>query len=471
VSANRDWPRDPWPANARLEHSFPDGAASAVHDTQLRENLGRATSTIRAKRQALVAERDDWDDLRQQAKEIKDYALATLAGQLESLEAAVTRAGGVVHWARDAGEANAIVADVARDAGCAEIVKVKSLTTDEIGLNDALAHVGITALETDLAELICQLDDDWSSHILVPAIHKNRREIRDLFAGTLPGVDPALSDQPEALAAVARTHLREKFRTTRMAVSGANFGCADTGTVCVVESEGNGRMCLTLPDVLVTVMGIDKVVPTWQDLGVMLQLLPTSATGERMNPYTTFWTGVHPGDGPQEFHLILLDNGRSRIHADLEMRQTLRCIRCSACLNTCPVYERTGGHAYGSTYPGPIGAVLTPLLVGKPAASLPFASTLCGACYDVCPVMIEIPDLLVRLRARVVSEAGPSLESASMRGMGWVMRSRRRFIAAQRLRGLARLAAGVPGPGRVWSRDRSLPVMPSHTFRRWWRSR
>jgi L-lactate dehydrogenase complex protein LldF len=230
-------------------------------------------------------------------------------------------------------------------------------------------------------------------------------------------------------------------------------------------------MCLTLPDVLITVMGIEKVLPSWQDMAVMMQLLPTSSTGERMNPYTTVWTGVHPGDGPQEFHLVLLDNGRTRIHADREMRQTLRCIRCSACLNNCPVYERTGGHAYGSTYPGPIGAVLTPQLVGSAASTLPFASTLCGACYDVCPVMIEIPDLLVRLRARAVAGAGPSIESVTMASAGWVLAGSRRYRAAQRLRSLLPLAAWLPGPGRVWARTRDLPRPAKQTVAQWWRSR
>ena len=273
-----------------------------------------------------------------------------------------------MHWARDAAEANAIVASIARAAGATEVVKVKSMATQEIELNEALRLEGIDVWETDLAEMIVQLGHDLPSHILVPAIHRNRTEIRDIFIDEMGRVGrpapPGLSDAPPELAEAARLHLREKFLRARVAVSGANFAVADTGTVVVVESEGNGRMCLTLPEVLITVMGIEKLVPTWADLEVFLQLLPRSSTAERMNPYTSIWTGVTPGDGPRAFHLVLLDNGRTDVLSDATGRQALRCIRCSACLNVCPVYERTGGQAYGSVYPGPIGAILTPQLRG-----------------------------------------------------------------------------------------------------------
>ncbi len=251
-----------------------------------------------------------------------------------------------------------------RATGAREVVKVKSMVTQEIELNEALERAGIAAIETDLAELIVQLGHDKPSHILVPAIHKNRSEIRDIFINEMPGVDSGLSDEPRDLAMAARKHLREKFLTAKVAISGANFAVADSGTLCVVESEGNGRMCLTLPETLISVVGIEKLVPTWADLEVYLQLLPRSSTGERMNPYTSLWTGAHGGDGPTDVHVILLDNGRSAVLADEIGRQTLNCIRCSACLNVCPVYERTGGHAYGSVYPGPIGAILSPLLTG-----------------------------------------------------------------------------------------------------------
>ncbi|HEX3318707.1 MAG TPA: lactate utilization protein B [Solirubrobacteraceae bacterium] len=432
-------------------------------EPQLRRNLDAATRTIRAKRAGVVGEVDDWEALRAAGEAIKRRVMAGLDGELERLEAAVTAAGGRVHWARDAAEANAVIGDLVAGHDAGEVVKVKSLTTDEIGLNDALAARGISAIETDLAELIVQLAGDWSSHILVPAIHRNRSEIRDVLAQGL-GLDD-LGDDPEELTDAARRHLRAAFLRARVGISGANFAVAETGTVGVVESEGNGRMCTTLPPVLITVMGIEKVLPSWRDLEVFLQLLPRSSTGERMNPYTSLWTGVrtaHPPDGPGEFHLVLLDNGRTRVLADEVGRDALHCIRCSACLNVCPVYARVGGHAYQSVYPGPIGAILTPQLHGIPgdADDLPWASTLCGACADVCPVKIDIPRLLIHLRGRV---GGSDL---ALRLMGWAMGGRRRFEAAQ----LGRVPGMRTGLGLgEWTKGRDLPPPPRETFRQWWR--
>jgi L-lactate dehydrogenase complex protein LldF len=347
------------------------------------------------------------------------------------------------------------------------------MATQEIGLNEALRAAGITPVETDLAELIVQLGDDKPSHILVPAIHRNRAEIREIFLRAMPGVDPALTDEPAVLAGAARRYLRETFLRTRVAVSGANFAIAETGTLAVVESEGNARMCLTLPDTLITVMGVEKVVPAWQDLEVFLQLLPRASTGERMNPYTSMWTGVAPGDGPQSFHLVLLDNGRSAVLADEVGRQALHCIRCSACLNVCPVYERTGGHAYGSVYPGPIGAVLSPQLTGiADNASLPYASTLCGACFDACPVKIDIPSILVHLRNEAPH---PLAERAAMAAAAYTMDRPRLYAAAQRAAKLSRIAGrrgrGLPPPLNGWTAGRDLPEPPKETFRDWWAKR
>ncbi|HEY1595908.1 MAG TPA: LutB/LldF family L-lactate oxidation iron-sulfur protein [Thermoleophilaceae bacterium] len=459
-----------------MERGFPSAAREALGDAQLRHNLRHATTTIRAKRAGVVAELPDWEELREAGAALKDEALARLPELLEQLEAAVQGAGGVVHWARDAAEANAIVAGIAKEHGARELIKVKSLATDEIGLNEALAAEGIDAIETDLAELIVQLGNDSQSHILVPAIHKNREEIRELFERTIAD-GKRLDPDPAALTETARGHLRAKFLSAGMAVSGANFGVAETGAVCVVESEGNGRFCTTLPEVLVTVMGIEKVVPSWRDMEVMLQLLPRSSTGERMNPYTSFWTGVTDGDGPREFHLVLLDNGRSSVLADEVGRQTLRCIRCSACLNVCPVYSRTGGHAYDSVYPGPIGAILTPQLHElREGATLPWASSLCGACYEVCPVKIDIPSVLVHLRGRVVREAkggGPGAERATMKLVAQAFGSRRRYEAAQRLARLGNgpLARLPVGPLGRWREARELPHVPPQSFREWWRER
>ena len=455
--------------------SFPTAARRELANPQLRANLRGATDTIRAKRGLVVGELPDWEELREAGRSIKADVLARLDEYLLQFEAAVQAAGGVVHWARDAAEANAVVVDVVRAHGATEVVKVKSLTTDEIELNAALAAAGVHALETDFAELILQLDGDWSSHILVPAIHRNRAEIRELFARTIaPGLT---SDSPADLAEAARVYLRERFLDAHVGVSGANFGVAETGTICVVESEGNGRMCTTLPPVLVTVLGIEKLVPTFADLEVFLQLLPRSATGERMNPYTSLWTGVTAGDGPEELHVVLLDNGRTRVLRDEVGRQALHCIRCSACLNVCPVYSRTGGHAYGSVYPGPIGAILTPQLVGiENAPSLPFASTLCGACYEVCPVKIDIPAVLLHLRAEAVRTSGTRRERAAMRAVAWVFGRSRRLALAQRLgrfaqRPLARhgVVRRLPPPLDAWTRTRDLTALPRESFRAWWR--
>jgi iron-sulfur cluster protein len=456
--------------------SFPDAARRSLADTQLRANLARATTTIRDKRARVVGELPDWEELRAAGAAAKDEALLGLDAQLERLERAVSAAGGQVHWAADGAEACAIVAGIARSHGFSELVKVKSIASDEIKLNEALAQAGVDAVETDLAELIIQLGDDSQSHILVPAIHKNRAEIRDLFRRELDL--PDLPDDPPALTEAARLHLRSLFLKARMGVSGANFAVAETGTVCVVESEGNGRMCTTLPDVLVTLMGVEKVVPAWRDMEVFLQLLPRSSTGERMNPYTSFWTGVREDDGPREFHLVLLDNGRTAALADELGRQALRCIRCSACLNVCPVYARVGGHAYESVYPGPIGAILTPQLQGMDAAgSLPYASSLCGACAEVCPVNIEIPRLLTHLRARERDEAGSlDPELLSMKGLYGVFASRERYERAQRLaraaaRPLARRGriSRAPGPLAGWTSSRDLPAPAKESFRDWWR--
>jgi L-lactate dehydrogenase complex protein LldF len=460
---------------------FPVAARKTLKDTQLRRNLGHATATIRAKRAAVVGELDDWEELRRAGEAIKTATMTRLDEHLEQLERAVTSHGGTVHWARDANEANTIVTRLVQATGEREVVKVKSMATQEIGLNEALADAGITAFETDLAELIVQLGHDKPSHILVPAIHRNRSEIREIFLREMAGVDPELTDDPRRLAMAARSYLRRKFLSAKVGISGANFAVAETGTLVVLESEGNGRMCLTLPETLITVMGIEKLVPTWADLEVFLQLLPRSSTGERMNPYTSTWTGASESDGPRDVHLVLLDNGRTATLADEVGRQVLNCIKCSACLNVCPVYERTGGHAYGSVYPGPIGAVLSPQLTGiEDNASLPYASSLCGACFDACPVRIDIPSVLVHLRALHIEEQKttnrvPTKEAVAMAAASWTMSTPKRFAAAERASRAARLIGGrkgristLPPPMSGWSASRDTPVPPPETFREWW---
>ena len=458
---------------------FPQAAKPALANSQLRRNLRKATTTIQDKRAAVVNELPDWEELRSAGSAIKARVMRHLDEYLLQLEAAVQQAGGQVHWANDAAEANRIITGIVQERGADRVVKVKSMTTDEIHLNKALEEAGIQAIETDLAELIIQLAHEPSSHILVPAIHKNRSEIRDLFRHTIAqGQD--LSDEPKQLAAAARRYLREQFFSAQVAVSGANFAIAQTGTIGVVESEGNGRMCVTLPQTLISVMGIEKVLPTFQDLAVFLQLLPRSSTGERMNPYTSFWTGVTPGDGPQAFHLVLLDNGRSKVLADEVGRQALHCIRCSACLNSCPVYRRTGGHAYGSVYPGPIGAILTPQLIGiEHAKTLPYASSLCGACYEVCPVKINIPEVLLHLRGEVTRKASPlDPEALAMRQLAAIFASPKRYEQAQKLARRGQrffMHQGVidhlPGMLSGWTTARDLMPIPRQSFRDWWRTR
>jgi L-lactate dehydrogenase complex protein LldF len=459
--------------------SFPKAAKDAVHNVTLRANLRHATHTIRDKRAKAVAELDDWALLREAGKQIKDHTLRHLDRYLEQLESAVTAAGGTVHWAADAEEANRIVADLVKATGESEVVKVKSMATQEIGLNEALEAEGISAYETDLAELIVQLGEDRPSHILVPAIHRNRGEIRDIFEQKMeswgrPAPD-GLSDSPAELAEAARLHLREKFLRAKVGISGANFMVAETGTLVVFESEGNGRMCLTLPETLISVVGIEKTVPTWRDLEVFLQTLPRSSTAERMNPYTSMWTGTADADGPRTFHLVLLDNGRTDALADEVGRQALRCIRCSACLNVCPVYERAGGHAYGSVYPGPIGAILSPQLRGIQSeidASLPYASSLCGACYEVCPVAIDIPEVLVHLREKVADQGGKGhrLEKAAIKAAGWILDHPAALAAGEKAASKTRRLHPRKPPGAgAWTADRELPDLPAQSFRDWWK--
>lgn len=473
------------------EIPFPKYAKEELKNEQLRSNLRFVTHAIRNKRARVTAELPDWQELRNTGEGVKNYVLANLPELLEQFERNFTAAGGHVHWARNASEANQIALDLIREQGVDEIIKIKSMATAETGLNEFLEENGINAIETDLAEEIVQLGHDRPSHILVPAIHRNRREIRDIFLREIEGINPDITDEPAELAEASRNRLRNKFLNTTVAVSGTNFGIAETGTLTIVESEGNGRMCLTLPDTLITFMGIEKILPTFQDYEAFLQLLPRSSTGERMNPYTSMWTGITPGDGPQNMHVILIDNGRTAVLADEVGRQALRCIRCSACMNVCPVYERAGGHAYGSTYPGPIGAILSPQLSGIEAAhnnTLPYASSLCGACFEVCPVKINFPEVLVHLRAKDVEskhavrefegnkKAPFSQMDAMMLGAKKLFTSGKMMSVAERGLPMSRLIAGrkhkitaVPGIVGGWTEYRDIPEPPKESFRNWWK--
>ncbi|MDY6050633.1 MAG: lactate utilization protein B [Corynebacterium sp.] len=475
------------PGALRGKRPFPQQARLELTNETQRRNLHKATTTIRSKREQRMSETPDWEDLRNAASAIKLDVGQRLADLLVEFTDQVEAHGGHVHWARDGEEANAIIVDLVNQSGATHVTKVKSMLTQEIGMNEALEEAGISAQETDLAELIVQLGHDTPSHIVVPAIHRGRAEVRDIFIDNMPGADPTLSDNPADLAEAARRFLRNQFMESTCAISGANFGVAETGTVCIVESEGNGRMNLTLPDTLITVMGIEKLVPTFRDLEVFLQLLPRSATGERMNPYTSLFTGVSADDGPGSFHIVLVDNGRTATLSNPIGREALKCIRCASCLNVCPVYERVGGHAYGSTYPGPIGSVLSPQLTGIDSASdpngyLPFASTLCGRCNTVCPVMIPLTDLLVEMRYQKVRSHPALGEKTLMRlaelmwGKPALWKQVTRLVFLGRVLGKVPVSGNgtaitrLPGPLGAWTTTRDVPLPPTQSFRQWWAS-
>ncbi|HXA56289.1 MAG TPA: LutB/LldF family L-lactate oxidation iron-sulfur protein [Candidatus Acidoferrum sp.] len=457
---------------------FESAAKPLLQNTQLRHNVRHATDVIRAKRAAVVDEMPDWEALREAGRRIKEHTLRHLDVYLQQFEEKCTAAGGKVHWARDADEASRITLDIIKSHGEKEVIKVKTMTSDEIRLNRALEAAGITPYETDLAELIVQLGNDLPSHIVAPALHRNRMEVREIFMRKM-GLKE-LGDTPEDLTEQARRYLRERFLSVNVGISGANFAIAETGSICVVESEGNGRMCTSLPRLLISLIGIEKVIPRFNDLEVFLQLLPRSGTGERMNPYNSIWTGVSPGDGPQEFHAVLIDNGRTTVLADAESRETLHCIRCGMCLNICPVYRQTGGHAYGSTYSGPIGAILTPQLQSmQHSRSLPYASSLCGACYEVCPVKINIPEILIHLRAKIVERGeSPFSERVGMKAAGFALSDGRRLAFAESFGRFAQWfferdgkLHNLPGILAGWTEYRDMPALPKESFRDWWAKR
>jgi len=444
----------------------------------------QATARFLEHRQARVDEMPQWEDLRQAASDLRLHTLLHLDTYLEKLESRVSAAGGVVHWARDAAEACEIVLEIARAHKVRRAVKVKSMATEEIGLNQALAAAGIQALETDLGEFIIQLAGTGPSHIVAPAVHLTKEEIAALFSEKLGVQAPA---DPVQLTEIAHAALREKFLEADMGISGGNFLVAETGTLVIVTNEGNGRMCTTLPDLHVAVVGIDKVIPDWESLAVLLKLLARSATGVKISTYTSFISGpraVEGEGGPREFHLVLLDNGRSRLLQDPLGRETLKCIRCGCCLNVCPVYKNVGGFAYGWFISGPVGAIFSPQILGVEAArQLPFASTLCGACADVCPVKIPIPEILLHLRQRVVEGdefGGPAVArvvqvgaktAALAFGTPWLCRLGARLLPwlsapAQRQGWLAAL----PPPANRWTKVRPFPAFAAR-FRQWWKGR
>lgn len=388
---------------------FKQRTSEAVSDAHLRKSFRGAMDFLIAKRVTQFPDPVALEVQRSMAEHIRKYSLANLPDLLEKLERNLTANGIQVHWAENAEQANAIIIGIAQKHSAKLMVKGKSMVSEETELNHAMEAVGIEALESDMGEYIVQLDGEKPSHIIMPAIHKTKQQIAKLFAEKVPGA--SYTESVDELIGIGRAVLREKFMTAEIGLSGVNFAVAETGTLCLVENEGNGRMCTTVPDVHVAITGIEKIVEKLEHVPPLLALLTRSATGQALTTYFNMISGPRqPGekDGPKEVHLVLLDNGRTQAYNDEQMRSTLQCIRCGACMNHCPVYTRIGGHAYGTTYPGPIGEIISPHMMGLAAThALPTASSLCGACGEVCPVKIPIPDLLIRLRGEATHDARP----------------------------------------------------------------
>lgn len=450
---------------------------AVLDDRKLQHNLRATLANSLHSRQTAVSEVENWEDLRSYARQVKLHTLARLHDYLVQLEGHVTRNGGKVIWADSAAEAVEAVLEISRARSVRSVVKSKTMLGEEIELNPALEEAGIEPVETDLGEYIVQLCNERPFHIVTPAFHKSKEDVAQLFADRL-GTEPT-TDIAE-LTATARRVLRKKFLDADLGVSGVNFAVAETGTIVVVENEGNARLSTSLPNTHIALMGIEKVIPRACDLPIFLKLLTRSATGQRITSYVNLISGPRKEsepDGPEEFFLILVDNGRSRILADKALRQTLSCIRCGACLNACPVYQRIGGYAYDSVYQGPIGAILMPQLLSTiEAPDHPFASSLCGACKEVCPVKIEIPEILLQLRARAQAEGlGGRFERWAMRIWAWTMTSSSRFGRAGGM--MRRLLALLTRNGRrrvpipplsVWQKERDLPELPRQSFREWY---
>ena len=452
--------------NHLSSETFRENAKAALADTHLRGALKNATSLFGERRRVAAAGLPDWEDLRTQARAIKDEVLAHLDKYLEEFVRTAESRGAKIHWARDAAEANAIICRLAAERKARVIVKSKSMTTEETHLNTALEGAGMQVVETDLGEYIIQLADEPPSHIIAPAIHKTRGQVAELFTAEL-GAPP--TDDVAQLTGTARVTLRDRFAAADIGISGVNFAIAETGTIAIVENEGNIRLTTSLPRMHIAVMGIEKVIPRFADLEVFLKLLPRSATGQRLSTYQSFITGVkqHATDeGPEELHILLLDNGRSRMLAHPVTRQSLACLRCGACLNVCPVYQQVGGHAYGSVYPGPIGAVITPQLMGiEKTSQLPYASSLCGACREVCPVKIDIPRLLLHLRGEISERKGSAAERFAFKLWARVMMSPRLYKMSSVA---GRVLQRVMPVSKAWARGRDLRPIESKSFGDLW---
>ena len=448
-------------------------SAENIANPRLRETYYSATQHALEQRLKSINQVPEWEQLRERGHQIKEEVINQLDLYLEQLESKILNNGGQVFWARDAAEASDYILGLCRRLSANSVVKSKSMTTEEIGLASKLKKQGVEPIETDLGEFIIQVANETPSHIIAPALHMTRQQVGALFNKTF---NIPYTDIPEELCAFARGKLRQKFLSTKLGISGVNFAAADTGTIVVVENEGNARMCTTLPKVHVAIMGLEKVIPRFEDLPVFLKLLSRSATGQKQTSYVSMINGPRKSedlDGPEEFHLVILDNGRTEILSNPKLRESLFCIRCGACLNTCPVYQRVGGHSYGSTYSGPIGSVLTPLLQGLDAAKdLPYASSLCGSCSNICPVKIDLHHQLLWLREQVVRQHKSSWqERLAIHCYAAIMKDVRLYrLGSFFLRVLLRIfhkkgrVFNVPG----WSKTRDFPPVADKSFRKLW---
>jgi len=454
---------------------------AALENDVLQGALKQATDTFIERRREAITSVADWEALRQRARLVKEHTINHLDYYLEQLVTRVEAHGGKVFWARTGEDVSKYIIDLAHVRGVKSVVKGKSMATEEIELNHALEAAGVRSVETDLGEYIIQLAHEKPSHIIVPAIHKTRAQIADLFEEKLREGRP---NEVAEITAMARKRLRNEFLSAEMGITGANFAIAETGSIVLVENEGNIRLSTQVPKIHVAVVGIEKVIPRFDDLSVFLRLLPRSGTGQKQTAYVSFLNGARQpkSESGFEFHLVLMDNGRTRILADEQMRESLYCIRCGACLNVCPVYQKIGGQAYGWIYPGPIGAVISPQLQSlKQSGDLPFASSLCGACRDACPVAINLPDMLLGLRAKAKeSDIGSKpAERAAMRGVAFVARHPKLFaLSGSLMRVFARLLVrdgrikSAPlSPLSDWTNYRDLPAPRGPSFRKRWKQK
>ncbi|MCG1030239.1 iron-sulfur cluster-binding protein [Virgibacillus halodenitrificans] len=460
--------------------SFKDRVQEGLKNDFMRQAVSSAQGRLRNGRLSAAEELGDWEDWRTLGEEIRTHTMENLDFYLQQLSEQVENRGGNVFFAETAEEANEYIKNVVKKKNGRKVAKSKSMVTEEIGLNEALEDVGAEVVETDLGEWILQLDEDPPSHIVAPALHKNRQQIQETFENK-KGYQK--SDKPEELALFAREQLRKEFLSADIGITGCNFAVAESGAVTLVTNEGNARLVTALPDTQITVMGMERVVPTWEELDVLVSLLTRAAVGQKLTSYVTSVTGARLEeeiDGPDDYHLVIVDNGRSKI-LGTEFQSALHCIRCAACINVCPVYRHVGGHAYGSIYPGPIGAVLTPLLDGyEDHKELPYASTLCAACTEACPVKIPLHEQLIRHREIIVEKENmaPTGEKVAMKGYAnWASNPAAYKMSAK----MARMAlkpwtkhekiSNGPGPLKGWTDVRDFPAPSKQSFRAWFKER